>query len=135
MFIDQILAQNPIFVAWFWWLVFINSLSMGFVIWSREARWILAVWLINIWGLELFYNIWGLRLLDGVIGYSRLLNLTHIALWTPLLAYLILRAPHIAWRSVTGRYIGLLMFSNAIALILDYRAFILWLLGERAAQL
>ena len=126
MFIDQILAQSPIFVAWFWWLVFINSLSMGFVIWSREARWVLAVWLINIWSLELFYNL---------IGYSRLLNLTHIVLWTPLLAYLALRARHIAWDSLTGRYIGLLMLSNAIALSLDYRALILWLLGERSAQL
>ena len=126
MFIDQILVQSPIFVAWFWWLVFINSLSMGFVIWSREARWILAVWLINIWSLELFYNL---------IGYSRLLNLTHIVLWTPLLAYLVLRARHIAWDSLTGRYIGLLMLSNAIALSLDYRALILWLLGERSAQL
>ena len=126
MFIDQILVQSPIFVAWFWWLVFINSLSMGFVIWSREARWILAVWLINIWSLELFYNL---------IGYSRLLNLTHIVLWTPLLAYLALRARHIAWDSLTGRYIGLLMLSNAIALSLDYRALILWLLGERSAQL
>ena len=126
MFIDQILVQSPIFVAWFWWLVFINSLSMGFVIWSREARWVLAVWLINIWSLELFYNL---------IGYSRLLNLTHIVLWTPLLAYLALRARHIAWDSLTGRYIGLLMLSNAIALSLDYRALILWLLGERSAQL
>ena len=126
MFIDQILAQSPIFVAWFWWLVFINSLSMCFVIWSREARWILAVWLINIWSLELFYNL---------IGYSRLLNLTHIVLWTPLLAYLALRARHIAWDRLTGRYIGLLMLSNAIALALDYRALILWLLGERSAQL
>ena len=126
MFIDQILAQSPLFVVWFWWLVFINSLSMCFVIWSREARWILAVWLINIWSLELFYNL---------IGYSRLLNLTHIVLWTPLLAYLALRARHIAWDRLTGRYIGLLMLSNAIALALDYRALILWLLGERSAQL
>ncbi len=127
MFIDQILLENPLFVTWFWWLVFINSLSMVFVIWSREARWVLAVWLVNIWSLELLYG--------TIIGYSRLLNITHIVLWTPLLAYLALRARHIMWRSITGRYIGLLMLSNTIALALDYRAFILWLLGERAAQL
>ena len=129
MFIDEILTQSQLFEIWFGWLVIINSLSAAFIFVSREARWVLALWLVHIWSL-VFYEFF----LDK-IGYSRFVGLSQMVLWTPLFIYLAWRLRQLDWALVSSKYIAVLTLSNLIALILDYRAFILWLIGERAAQL
>lgn len=129
MFIDEILVQSQIFQLWFWWLVLINSFAVLFMITNSEARWVMLTWLIHIWSLVLYESF------IQQMGYTRFVGLSQIVLWTPLLLYLGLRARFVVWSSVYGKYLALLILSNGIALMLDYRAFILWLLGERAAEL
>ncbi len=129
MFIDEILIQSQLFQVWFWWLVLINSTAVLFVFTENEARWVLLTWLIHIWSL-IFYE----SFLDE-ISYARFVGLSQIVLWTPLLIYIALRTRLINWQRFYGRYLMLLSLSNFLALLLNYRAFILWLLGERAAQL
>lgn len=129
MFVDEVLIQSNLFGFWFGWLVFINSASMFFIATHNEARWILVTWLVYV-GSLVFYD----NFLDQ-ISYTRFAGLSQIVLWTPLLFYLILRIKNISLSSISGKYIATLFLSNFIALMLDYRAFILWLLGERAAQL
>jgi len=129
VFIDEILVQSRLFEIWLWWLVAINSISVVFVLVSREARWVLVLWLVHIWSLVL------IKPLLNEIGYSRFVGLSQIVIWTPLLIYLSMRLRQLDWSAVSSKYIAILFLSNLIALTLDYRAFILWLLGERAAQL
>jgi hypothetical protein len=129
MFVDEILVQSQLFQLWFWWLVLINSFAIIFAFTENEARWIMLTWLVHIWSLVLYESF------IEQMGYTRFVGLSQIVLWTPMMIYLALRIRLIAWGSVYGRYLALLMLSNGIALMLDYRAFILWLLGERAAEL
>ncbi len=129
MFVDEILVQSELFQIWFWWLVFINSLSLPFILTQREARWIIITWLVHIWSL-VFYDFFIQQ-----ISYTRFVGLSQIVLWTPLLIYLAFRLRYTVWSILFGKYLALLILSNTIALMLDYRAFILWLLGERSAVL
>jgi len=121
-FNQHLLAQSPLVIGWVAWLVILNLGAVVFI-WNRvEARWALAAMLVNMPFMNmLFYY----------FGYTRILGLSHIIFWTPLLVYLWRRRNSIRPKSPFGIYIYALFISDFISLLIDYSDVIRYLLGDR----
>jgi len=93
-----------------YWLVFINAASLFFVFHRAEARWVFAVWA-------------ALVLLSMGLAEGRMpqhaIGAAAIALWTPLLVWLVWRNPIEDVREPWGTYLVLLFASNLVAACLS----------------
>jgi hypothetical protein len=127
MTLGEAIAQQPAWLqAWVYWMVVVNLASLVFL-WRRtEARWVIGAFLLN--GIFMSW-------LHGATGYTRLLGLSHVIFWTPLLVYLFLRLPAIQARTAYGIWVRVLMATNGISLVVDYVDVVRYLLGERAPLL
>jgi len=65
-------------------------------------------------------------------GYTRILGLSHVIFWTPLLAYLWKTRNAHPERVWTGRFIRVSMIIISISLIIDYVDVIRYVFGDRA---
>jgi hypothetical protein len=120
----EAIAQQPVWLqAWVYWMVLVNLGSVVFVRQRVEARWVLGLFLVN--GIFMSW-------LNDVQGFTRLLGLSHVIFWTPLLIYLIRRIPRIETRSPFGVYVRIVLATNGVSLVVDYVDVIRYLLGERA---
>lgn len=116
-----LIAQEPWWLSsWVYWLIAINSLSLFFAFTRNEAHWVLTAWLGNLIMMPMLFE---------AVGYVRLLGLTHIVFWTPLVVYL--------WRqrsefgsSWSGRYLWVVLATNSASLIIDYIDVVRYLLGD-----
>ncbi len=109
--IDRI-AQGPQWI--YWWTRVIdasNWLLVPFAFYDRRARWALLAWVINIVMIITLYN---------VFGYVRILGLSHIIAWTPLLIYLLSRRRPFSQENWTGRYLYWFMAVITVSLVFDY---------------
>jgi len=115
------ILEEPIWLqAWVFWMGLVNTASILFV--ARREGWVtLAVWIGN--GL---FMMW----LFELAGYVRLLGLSHVIFWTPLLGYLYHRLPNLPRRSATGAWVRVLIATNAVSLVIDYLDVIRYLLGD-----
>ncbi len=69
----------------------------------------------------------------SVIGYSRLLGLVHVVIWTPFAIWLWRRRGD--WRvreTLGGKWVVLLFATMLVSLAFDYSDVVRWLLGERS---
>lgn len=119
---EHILAEPVWLRSWIFWMVIVNSASLLFVRHS-QARFILAAWVGNAitMGQLLEWN-----------GYNRLLGLSHVLWWTPLLVLL--------WRQrsrwpagMAGIWLRVLCATNAVSLAIDYLDVARYLLGDRSS--
>ena len=71
--------------------------------------------------------------LMSAFGFSHLLALTHLLVWTPVVVYFCreLRAERISVRSVFGVWSVVMVASAIISLVFDVRDFGRWVLGDR----
>lgn len=119
--IDRI-AQGP---AWiFWWTRIIdvsNWLLLPMAFLDRRAHWGATAWLANIIIILTLY---------GTFGYVRLLGLSHIIVWTPLLIYLIVRRKPFSEETRVGKYLHWFMGVISVSLILDYIEVTRYFLGD-----
>jgi len=114
---------GPVWLAvWVAWLMLVNSASFLFLR-RREGRWVAAAWVANVVLMSA---------LHAVTGYSRLLGLSHVLLWTPLLAVL-WRRRHEWWRAggVYGIWLRTVFVTDAVSLLIDYVDVVRWLGGDR----
>ena len=118
---NYILAEPLPLVIWVMVLMTMNTVSIVFL--KRvEARWVLAAWIPN--GIFMSY-------LLTQFGYTRMLGLSHIVFWTPLLAYLWKRRKQ--WDvsgSLTGKWLVGLFTVNLISLLIDYADIVRYLMGD-----
>jgi len=118
---DFILAEPLPLLAWVMVLMVMNTLSVLFL--KRvEARWVLAAWIPN--GIFMSF-------LFTQVGYTRMLGLSHVVFWTPLLIYLWRRRAH--WNvagSLTGKWLVGLFVVNLASLVVDYLDVIRYLMGD-----
>ena len=118
----QILAEPLWLVIWVFTLMTVNTAALFFI--KRiEARYVFAAWVINLPLMTYLYE---------TFGYVRLLGLSHVVVWTPLLIYLWLRRKN--WmppQNLTDKWIVLLFTVNLLSLVIDYIDVARWLLGER----
>ena len=118
-----ILAEPLPLRAWVFILMIMNTLSILFL--KRvEARWVLAAWIPN--GIFMSF-------LLTQFGYTRMLGLSHVVFWTPLLIYLWVRRDQ--WDvsgSLAGKWLVGLFTVNLISLVVDYIDVIRYLMGDQA---
>lgn len=121
-FHQHLMSQTTWIVIWVFWLVFLNIAGAAIFAWRHvEARWVLAAMLANLPVMNLLFR---------YFDYTRMLGLSHIIFWTPLLVYLWLRRDKIQLRTPFGIYIHILFISNFISLIVDYIDVIRYLTGD-----
>lgn len=118
--IDRI-AEGPHWV--YWWTRVIdasNWLLLAFVYFDRRIRWAFAAWILNIVLILTLYN---------VFGYVRILGLSHIIAWTPLLIYLLRQRQPFAVENRAGRYLYWFMLVISVSLVFDYIDVIRYFMG------
>lgn len=117
-----ILSEPGHLLIWVAWLILINSASVLFL--ERvESRVILASWLVNIALMTV---------LAEVNGYNRMLGLSHVLAWTPLLIYLWRRRAEFMGSKLADRWVRVLFATNAISLAIDYVDVVRYFLAECA---
>lgn len=121
-FMAEVLKQPWWLKSWIFWLILVNTASVVFVR-RLEARWVLAAWVSNAVLMNLLY---------AQLGYVRLLGLSHVIFWTPLLVYLYRRRGEWAGAGAYGAWLKVLVFTDAASLLIDYLDVVRYLLGERA---
>jgi hypothetical protein len=117
----HIMNQTPLLVVWVTWLMIVNTASVLFLRRHVEARWVLGAWVVN-FGL--------MSALFAAFGFTRILGLAHVLVWTPLLVYLWRRSPGARGGSLFAAWIVTLFVSNAISVIIDYVDVARFLLGD-----
>ena len=118
--IEQI-AQGPAWV--YWWTRVIdasNWLLIPFAVFDTRARWALLAWMLNIVMILSLYNLF---------GYTRILGLSHILAWTPLLVYLLKQRQSFLDENWAGRYFYWFMAVITVSLLFDYVDVVRYLLG------
>ncbi len=109
--IDQI-AQGPQWVYWWTRVIdYSNWLLIPFAVFDSRARWALLAWFLNIIMRLGLYNLF---------GYNRILGLSHILAWTPLLIYLLKQRQSFTTENWPGRYLYWFMGVIAVSLVFDY---------------
>lgn len=121
----QRIAEGP---AWiYWWTRVIdtsNWLLIPLAFFDKRAHWALTAWLANVIIILTLY---------GTFGYVRLLGLSHILVWTPLLIYLLYLRKPFAQENLAGRYLYWFVLVVMTSLIFDYVDLVRYLMGDTAA--
>ena len=116
---EHITAQAFWIEVWIAWMIFINAASVFFLR-RVEGRWVLAA------GLASLVTMYALNLR---FGDPRILGLSHLLWWTPLVVYLFHRRAGFA-EGGFGDWARLLVLTNAAALLVDAAGVVRLLLGE-----
>ena len=119
---DYILLEPTWLLVWVFWMGTINSLALVFLK-HRPARWVLAAFLGNLVFMTVLFE---------MNGYNRLLGLSHVIFWTPLLVYLFRIRNNLPQVGVFVAWVKLLFLTNVISLLVDYSDVVRYLLGERS---
>ena len=120
--VDYILQEPAWLLVWVFWMGTINSLAIVFLK-HRPACWILAAFLGNLLFMTTLFE---------VNGYNRLLGLSHVIFWTPLLVYLFRIRNKLPRAGLIVVWIKVLFLTNALSLMVDYSDVARYLLGERS---
>lgn len=115
------ISEGPQWI--YWWTRVIDSsnwLLIPFAFFDARARWSLLAWLCNIVMIITLYN---------VFGYTRILGLSHIIAWTPLLIYLIKNRKPFDQENWAGRYLYWFMAVITVSLLFDYYDLARYVLG------
>jgi len=119
----HIFNQKHHLIAWVCWLIIVNTAGILFVTRHVEARWTLGAWAINLFLMTALYD---------SFGFVRLLGLSHIIVWTPLLGYLWTRRAQHDLKTVFGKWAVALFLSNALSLAIDYIDIVRYGMGDGA---
>lgn len=119
---QDIFAQPLWLVAWVSWLMLVNTASLLFLK-HAPARWVLLAWIGN--GLTM-------TALHVEFGHTRILGLSHLLWWTPLLIYLWRSPRRRALQGAARLWAGALMLSIGLSLAVDNVDVARYLAGDRA---
>ena len=118
---DHILNQAHVFRLWVFWLMIVNTASLLFVFRHVPARWVLLAWVINMPLMNYLYETY---------GFVRLLGLSHVLVWTPVLIYLGLKWRSFRLRTLFGAWVAVLIVTNGISLGFDYVDVVRYFAGD-----
>lgn len=106
------IAEGPQWIYWWTRIIDIsNWLLVLFAFFDRRVRWALLAWVVNMALMVSLYNIY---------GYVRILGLSHIIAWTPLLIYLLIKRRPFLSENWPGRYLYWFMAVISASLVFDY---------------
>jgi hypothetical protein len=120
--LSHILAEPLFLQIWIFWLVVINTGSI-FFLGRSEARWVLAAWMGNVVLMTVLFEL---------NGYNRLLGLSHIVFWTPLLVYLHRRRGQLSGDRLFDGWVRTVFVTNLLSLCVDYVDVARYLLAARS---
>jgi len=124
MTMNEHIAVYPLWLhIWIGILTLTIFLAIPFAIKDWRARFVL---------LSIGLVILLMNFLFSRYGFTRILGLAHIIVWTPLWAYLWKTRKAHPERVWTGRYVMLALIVIGISLLFDYADVARYLLGERA---
>ena len=118
---EHILAQPFWIKVWIFWMIFLNAASVCFVH-RREGRMVL---------LALVANAIAMNQLYLHFGYTRILGLSHLVFWTPLVVWLFRRRASFG-EGTFGGWARLLVLTNAASLAIDAVDVARFAFGDRA---
>lgn len=119
--IDRI-AEGPQWVYWWTRIIDVsNWLLLFFAFFDRRASWAVFAWAVNIILILSLYNLF---------GYVRILGLSHIVVWTPLLIYLLRNRDPFLIENWAGRYLYWFMLVISVSLVFDYIDLIRYFMGS-----
>ena len=124
-FWDAVMAQPPLITYWVFWLTFITAASWVILLFSRQTR----IDAIILFLVSVAVTVW-MQWIHATDGFTRLLGLPHVVLWTPVLAYLAFRVTRYDIASPYRQVIIVLMASMAVSLVFDYIDVARYLLGD-----
>lgn len=110
-FFQTLFSQSTPIVLWVSLLVIGNLSAIIFIKEKVEAKWVFWLFL----GNGVFMG-----LLHLFFGYVRLLGLSHVLFWTPLVIYLWRRRGEYEEGSFYKKWVYFIMIINSLSLILDY---------------
>lgn len=122
---DLIAHINASPMHWVLWMNLMGLVNFGAILFALKdprARFVV---------LAMIGNLIFMTLLFKQLGYTRILGLSHIIFWTPLLAYLWKKRgafPDHIWAT---RWMWGVMIINGLSLLIDYTDVIRYVLGER----
>lgn len=120
----QHLMQQPVWVqVWVAWMGLVNFASVAFLKGTKEARIVLGVFLANMVSMNALF---------ALNGFNRLLGLSHVIWWTPLVIYLTRRLPCIDRATRFGLWLRAVLATDAASLVIDYSDVVRYLLGDRS---
>ena len=123
MTMNEHMAGYPMWVQiWLIVMVLTLALAIPFAIKDWRARFVL---------LSMVIVIPIMNVLFAKYGFTRILGLAHVIVWTPLWAYLFKNRKAHPERKWTGRYVLLALVVIGISLLFDYSDVIRYLLGAR----
>lgn len=111
---------------WIYWMILLNGVvALPFAFTRTEARVVLVTFIAN--GA---FMMW----LAGTYGYERILGLSHVVFWTPLMIYLVVRyrGSGVPKSSAYGYYVLAVIVTDTASLVIDYIDVVRYLLGERS---
>ena len=117
------LMQQPLWVPlWVGWMVVVNTAAVLFLR-HPPARWVLAAWVGNMLTMQALF---------AAVGYVRLLGLSHVLWWTPLVIYLAPRWQGTGEPTAYRIWLRVLFVTILLSLVLDYIDVARYLLGDRS---
>lgn len=123
--LGQHIANEPIWLrAWVLWMVVVN-LGIGIFIpfkWNRKEAWVI--------GGVMIANMAFMNFLYMEMGYTRLLGLSHVIFWTPMLVWLAPRLKRYGTGNAYGLALHTVFITDAISLLIDYVDVIRWIVGD-----
>jgi len=111
---------------WYIWMNILGLFNFGAIFFaSRDvrARWVVAAMIGNMIFMTLLYK---------HFGYTRILGLSHIVFWTPLVIYLWRKRESFPERIWATRWLYGVIFVNTLSLLIDYTDVIRFIAGDKA---
>ena len=128
-FISDVLAQPVVVQLWVVWMLAAIFVVPGLLLRCESSRREGKVILASSVVLAVLMLLW-----HSQVGYTRILALPHILIWTPLLAYLYARRTNLASPSHVRWLTRAFVLTIVVSLAFDITDVICYILGERASM-
>ncbi len=119
---EHILAQPSWVVIWVMIMSGLHIAALPFAIKDWRPRVMVIAMILNVILMSALFHKY---------GYTRILGLAHVIVWTPLLAYLWKSRNLHPDRKWTGRFVKLAMSIIFISLLFDYSDVFRYVMGDR----
>ncbi len=118
------IMQEPLWLqGWVGWMMLLNTAALLFLR-TTEGRVVLACWIANIITMSVLYELF---------GYVRLLGLSHVIWWTPLVIYLFARRNRFGGGALRV-WLWVLLLTNTTSLVIDYIDVFRYFMGDGALE-
>ena len=119
----KIMAEPLWLQAWVYWMMIINTAAFFFLK-TTEGKAVVIAWVGNVITMSILYE---------MVGYVRLLGLSHVIWWTPLVIFLFMRRDRFPQGAV-ATWLWILLLTNSASLVIDYIDVARYFMGDGALE-